>query len=265
MFFGLLLFSCLSWADSSYPIPEDSRTISEISSLAASPASLAPLANSFELLVWNVHKGAARDAWARDMKALSSSADVVFLQEGMQDAFMPDALAKTEHAFWMAKSFEYSATKAATGVISGFKNAIARMWFRRSPGREPILNTPKMSLLSILPLTNGRRLLMINIHAINFVGNDAFKEQILDLMNEIRAFDGPVIFAGDFNTWNPGRSRFLKKTLAAIGMNEVIPAGALGARLDYIFERGCPGSEARSLKEVNSSDHAPIRARMNCG
>jgi endonuclease/exonuclease/phosphatase family metal-dependent hydrolase len=273
MFFAFILAGTLVWgaqtAPSSiadkYPVPSDDQTIISLSSSHDRDT----VANSFELLVWNVHKGEDKALWAYDLNHLSRGVDFVLLQEGMNDDFMPSVLrGLNEFSFSMAISFVYQGKNKSTGVITGYRPAAESLFFRRSPIREPILKTPKMTLFSVHRLASGRPLLVANIHGINFVTNAKFRRQILDLVPTLKAFDGDIVFAGDFNTWNPGRLKFLTQTLEKVGLTELVPRLELNAqleelRLDHIFVRGCTG-QAWMHTEIKSSDHKPLRARLNC-
>lgn len=254
------LFLALT-AHAGYKIVPENQTIER---LWASPNH--NLSTHIRLLSWNVHKGTAGQAWADDFTELAVDKELVLVQEGVQDDFMPFVLGLTPSLGWlMAKSFYMEDEKEATGVITGAILEPSEAFFLRSRDTEPIISTPKMSLATVYKMDNGKSLLVINIHAINFTLLRPFKNQINDIADMIKTWDGKVIFAGDFNTWNPGRTAFLTKTLKAIGLKEVTFKDRRGLIIfDRIFLRGCVALAQKVHYEVQSSDHAPLSAELDC-
>jgi endonuclease/exonuclease/phosphatase (EEP) superfamily protein YafD len=76
--------------------------------------------------------------------------------------------------------------------------------------------------------------------------------------------DGPVILAGDFNTWSVARRRAvdaiaLRLGLRAVSLDPDERSRFLGEPVDQIYYRGLvPG--AASAVPVRSSDHNPVSA-----
>ncbi|GIL16553.1 MAG: EEP domain-containing protein [Oligoflexia bacterium] len=245
-----------------YEIPDDNKVI--ISLTQANTTQTLP--NSISVLVWNVHKGSDENAWKSDLQSISADANLVLLQEAMNDDFMPQALQSLlKFEFFMAQSFIYTNGKDSTGVATGSTAHPNAQFFRRSPDREPVLSTPKMSLLSIFSLPKGKPLLVVNIHAINFVTQSTFERQIDDLLPLIRDFKGAVIFAGDFNTWSSGRLEALLKRTKKMGLKQVdFFIDPREQVLDHIFVRDCEPEKAEILKDIHTSDHLPLKATLHC-
>lgn len=236
----------------------------------SSPESPARLPNLLKVLSWNVEKAGTKQKWNSDFQNLASKHDLILLQEGMADDFMPNKLREMPgFEWWMAQAWRDS-KKHSTGVISGAHAKSENVWFLRSPFSEPIANTPKMTLAQIFETENGRKLLVINTHGINFVLNRAFKAQ----MDEIFAFvdegiakfpDLQVIFAGDFNTWNKGRIQYLTVNLSNRGfIHAEFKNQVRNLVLDHIFIRNCTIVDAQILSGVKTSDHFPLRATIQC-
>ena len=62
---------------------------------------------------------------------------------------------------------------------------------------------PKSALYARYRLSNGSDLVTVNLHAINFtLGTKDFQNQIEQLENAVKKHKGPLIIAGDFNTWS---------------------------------------------------------------
>jgi endonuclease/exonuclease/phosphatase (EEP) superfamily protein YafD len=139
---------------------------------------------------------------------------------------------------------------------------------------EPIIRTPKVSLITEYSLSNHKdNILTINSHLINFVDINKFKTQLHDLELALSAHQGPIIFSGDFNTWSRKRAVLLYKAVTRLGLMPVafapdeskkIKRFLLSPPLDYIFYRGLSEYKARAkvLDHICSSDHKPLLAEF---
>ena len=82
------------------------------------------------------------------------------------------------------------------------------------------------------------------------------------MLEIMRQHQGPIIFAGDFNTWNQRRISLVERLTASL---ELHPASFddstitryFGHRLDHIYYRGLIAVERFSFP-VKSSDHQPL-------
>lgn len=260
-FLTLFLFlSSPSWAQKSLP-PQDQVLIQ-----LSPPSPRATKPNDFRVLVWNIQKAKAKNSWARDYENLVKASDLVLLQEGMKDSFVPGVLNRaSKKSYWMAQSFLDKGGRESTGVITGSWTEASQKSWRRSPAREPVIHTPKMTLLTVYDLENGERLLVMNIHAINFVGTSDFEAQIEPLARILKEFQGKVLFAGDFNTWNQGRFEVLDRWTRFAGLQKVSLSGdTRKLKLDHIYLRGCTATRAEVLSQIQSSDHYPLNAEISC-
>ena len=255
----VLLISLNSWSE--YLIPQDNEVLRVIYS--GTPT--ATLNTHFKMLSWNVQKGQGKEAWFNDLMSFRNF-DVVSLQEAMIDDFMPQAfanLAPLQTIF--AKSFIHTDPFYATGVATTTLAAPLTAYFRRSPGTEPFTNTPKMALFEVVKMADGNNLLLVNVHGINFVTNSTFQDQMNDIAPFIAGFVGPVIFAGDFNTWNFGRTDFLLKLTQKLGLKHLqFKNDTRNLHLDHVFAKGCQVISAEVHNQIESSDHYPITVEWNC-
>lgn len=222
--------------------------------------------NSFphvvHLLNWNVKKAEEGQAWVSEMQEFAKGRNLITLQEGYDLPLMNDTLRTLPGiSFHMAAAFAYHGKM--TGVITGSAVEPSRMSFRRSPDREPILNSPKITGLSYFRIDASRELLVANLHGINFVGPDKFRNQIENVADAIAAHQGPVILAGDFNTWNAARSEILYAATRRLGLEEVVftPQPAL----DHVFVKGCRVLKAWMPDAAKGSDHLPQFVDLSCG
>lgn len=82
------------------------------------------------------------------------------------------------------------------------------------------------------------------------------------MASELARHAGPVILAGDFNTWSERRHEVLVEIAARLGLVSVLFDDdgrrlAFGRSLDHFYFRGFRLVRA-SAPQVTSSDHNPI-------
>ena len=110
-------------------------------------------------------------------------------------------------------------------------------------------------------------LAVANIHAINFsLSVDAYRAQLAAIAAVLSTHAGPIVFAGDFNTWNDAREESFRATAAALGLREIEYADDrralfLGHPVDHILVRGLAAADPMAIP-VRSSDHNPVRATL---
>jgi endonuclease/exonuclease/phosphatase (EEP) superfamily protein YafD len=215
---------------------------------------------TLRLLVWNVQKG-ENQLMPSSFISLSKDADLTLFQESVNDPYFTQRVADSNSTLgWtMATSwemFEDHYTGVATGsmVRPILENVLL------STVTEPISNTPKTILISEFALEGrSETLLVANIHGINFVTNPSYKIQIMQLFESVKSHVGPMIVAGDFNTWNSERLWMVQDILAPLGMNLVnTPDTGDLFSLDHIFVRGLAAQKTYNLNYVRTSDHVPL-------
>lgn len=225
------------------------------------------LGPDIRLLVWNIYKGRVK-TWQEDFGKLSRDFDLILLQESVLNTKY-DAIFQAEGVEWvMALGHRNIRTQAVTGVKTG---SICASTVQRSfvaPSLEPLFKTPKTMLATTYPLAgHDTPLLVLNIHAINFVTATKHNLQLAQIAEAIDNFAGPVILAGDFNTWSAMRFRNLREISAKLGLTEVSfdRKGRLqhfNQHLDHIFYRGLALDRAEILTKIESSDHFPLTAKF---
>ncbi len=226
------------------------------------PAALNP--ERISLLNWNIYKG-QREDWASDFRRYAYRHDVVTIQEAHLGEELRSML-DDEHRYWtMNRAFDYK--DKATGVMTA-----SRVKPVHSCGQntvEPLIRFPKTSLISYYPIAGVREsLLVANIHGINFtLGVDAYTRQIEKLYDVISLHDGPVILAGDFNTWSDGRMQIVMNLAERLGLESLDytnhnRTSVFGNALDHVFYRGLDPVE-HDTWNVTSSDHNPTRVSFS--
>ena len=228
------------------------------------------------LVSWNVHK--QRDARLQaDLHALlrQQRPTLVFLQEATAELL--DVTLMPGH---FAPSWYYPLrTGSATGVLTFSQVAPLRSEEIPTRWREFFLATPKVALATEYFLPDGARLLAVNVHGLNFErwGTLKFRAQLTALKGLMAKHKGPLLLAGDFNTWNQRRLRLVTALARDLQLREVEEfSGALttGDRqsavvnwllgidgtlaLDRVYYRGLSPLMA-SVLPLASSDHRALQ------
>lgn len=217
-------------------------------------------------LLWNILK-AKRSNWVDDFAQLTADRDVVMLQEAVFNAPSDHLFHGSERFEWvMARSFRGPISLVEHGVKTGSICKAVERHFYLSPHSEPLLQTQKLLLATVYPLASSEEhLLVLNMHAINFVSVRKYVEQLDQLGAALALHDGPVILGGDFNTWNPARLAHFKGVASNAGLQEAAmerqsKLAHMNQHLDHLFYRGLQLGSVKSLSNYSSSDHAPIVA-----
>ncbi len=221
------------------------------------------------LLVWNILK-AKRKQWQADFEELVADRDLVLFQEAVVNAPSDPLFNENNRFEWiMARSHQHPTTGIVTGVKTGSVAPSLQTTVHRSTHSEPIVNTQKMLLETHYPL-KGRTdtLMVLNMHAINFVGVKKYQSQLMQLDAVLNAHHGPVILAGDFNTWSPQRMANFEQVNSAAGLQEATmnrrsKFSQLNQHLDHVYFRGLDLHAIDSLSHYRSSDHYPITATFH--
>ncbi len=214
---------------------------------------------SLNVLVWNIYKQ-NRKTWEQDLSFYSQHAQLLLLQE----ANMTDDLRRwiTEQGWDGAYVDAFRVFGASSGVLnlSRYMPKLACAYTHI----EPWLRLPKSGIFAHYALSNGQTLAVVNLHAVNFTyGQKAYREQLESLLNALRKHNGPMIVAGDFNSWNQQRARFLKQALLALEMKEVYfqPDRRIkfmsDLPLDHVFYKGL-GLQHAQAPQSEASDHNPM-------
>jgi endonuclease/exonuclease/phosphatase (EEP) superfamily protein YafD len=221
------------------------------------------LEQSFEILSWNIQK-ASNTGWSEDLTNLAGGADLVFIQEASLQAGIPDLLTGVPA---LAFAPGYRTAAMDTGVMT-LSSAMPTLSCRLT-AMEPWLGTPKATSVTEHSIA-GRteRLLTVNLHAVNFaLGIEDFEAQFDAIGLVLDRHSGPVIFAGDLNTWSEARQKLVDAFMEAHGLRAVrfepdLRTTAFGRALDHIYVRGLR-AESAEVVPVNSSDHNPLQVRLS--
>ena len=215
------------------------------------------------VLNWNIQKQ-SNPRWRQDLEGFCGDLNLALFQEvRLEDSFLACFESGWTHSFAQGWSTRNRLTGVATLASAGHLS--------HSPlvAREPLLRTPKATNITTYALEGSdETLLVINLHAVNFsLGTYAYQQQLKGIAAVLEEHSGPVIFAGDFNTWHPRRERLIREVACAYAMEEVLfdedhRTRVFGNCLDYIFTRGLETTEAL-IRKVDSSDHNPMLAAFS--
>lgn len=225
------------------------------------------LPDTFGVLCWNVYKQNRKHFHFKhflETQHREKSLDVCILQE---TAFSDNEIFEVEHcAFDAAANIEVNG--GFYGVLTASLVESKRANAYLSEGRESLFGPHKSLLVSHYPLSNGEELLILNVHAINFRENKHYKRELEHFLIHVKDHDGPMIVAGDFNTWNSIRMEKLLHLCKKLGL-ERVPFGHedkvksfMGHHLDFIFYRDLELLEYEVLEEDTISDHNPLTAKF---
>lgn len=212
-----------------------------------------------KVVIWNAYKGQKAE-FPAEFRDLTRSSDLALIQEAFADVATRKPFPDSQGLQWRMAAAFADQEESLAGVATGSSAPPKETWFIRSRPTEPISHTPKMALVSKHPIEgSSAELLSINVHAINFVSTDAFKRHLAQIEEAVRAHAGPMILAGDFNTWSPGRLEALRALARKYGLRSVKPSGDdRMLPLDHVFVRELDVRAARMVNDSQGSDHKPI-------
>lgn len=231
------------------------------------------------IVSWNVHKllhDGVHDE-LQDMVDIRQP-HLLALQEARVQMHVPSGMVGHH-----ARSFRSGLLgRSEEGVMTLSSVTPVRAHRIRSAERELLVLTPKAALVSFFRVAGGRELCLVNLHGLNFDPTGAqLLRQLEALRVRIASFSGPLIVAGDFNTWNKARMDAVEVLSHGLDLVEVkpdypggktgdVPAGVVSRaigfspdlHLDRIFVRGFRPVQVSWMMEYEASDHVPILARL---
>lgn len=228
-------------------------------------------AESVKVLIWNIKK-TEMATWSDEFLSFGRNKDLILVQEAYETKQFYNTLAGFPATAWnLGASFFYKRQEdLATGTLIGSRVEPSVSLVKHSPDTEPLLGTPKSATISKFPLSGKKdELLVISVHAINFETTGAFKRHMDQLAQVISAHEGPVLFAGDFNTWNASRTSYLAKVAAKLGLTEAKYENGddrmafRGHFLDHIYTRKAIVKTAVVEAKSTGSDHKPFLVELS--
>lgn len=216
-----------------------------------------------KVLVWNVY-GGKKDHFVDDFNDLYTQYDLALFQEANLSDDLLDILKNSQFGWEHATSFKWLNTRM--GVATGSLHSPTQSIGIKSVNKELGFTTRKTSLLTKFKIQGqSEELAILNVHALNFRGNKAYKQEVDQFFEKLKDHQGPMIVAGDFNTWNKDRLEYLQKRMNELSLTEVdfkesrtkAPIGDK-LELDRIFYRGLDLNDSKVLVDIETSDHLPL-------
>jgi len=211
------------------------------------------------VLNWNVYKGSGNN-WNDDFKLLSQDRDILIIQEARLDETLHQILDDQGFHWDLTSAFRYR--NSQVGVMTASKVKPIDLCSIHS--KEPFIRLPKTLLVSLYLLAGSSKILLVaNLHGINFtLGTKLYQQQIHHLQQVLQQHDGPMIVAGDFNSWSDDRVYIIEQleqelSLEALEYQNHNRTRIFGKAIDHIFYRGLTPTDI-TIPQVSSSDHNPI-------
>jgi endonuclease/exonuclease/phosphatase (EEP) superfamily protein YafD len=247
--------------------------ISEALSVYGSASDRELRSDSIKVLVWNIKKTQEKP-WKTEFSEYARGKDLVLLQETYDVALFTDTLQNFDGYRWnMGKSFAYvKYDYHSTGSMIGSHVDPEEVIVTHTVDHEPLTNTPKTMTTAKFAVEGLEKpLLVISMHAINFRELAPFKRNMLQARAEIEKHDGPVLFAGDFNTHLKERINYLTQMMKELKFTTVIfkngdqrmKAPITGNFLDHGFVRGLDVKSAEVIGNSHGSDHKPLMLELS--
>ncbi|MCK4782617.1 MAG: endonuclease/exonuclease/phosphatase family protein [Desulfobacteraceae bacterium] len=230
--------------------------------------------DSIRILNWNIHKEGNLSEWKKVITHIvkDKKPDFILLQEVRLDGKVGDFISKDLKYGWEFSPNLYQGKyDAYSGVLTASHIKPKMVESALSNGTELFSKIQKTVLFTKYPIGSpSLELLVVNIHGINInIDLDGFKEQIRYIAEVVMRHDGPVILAGDFNTWKEARLDHLSKLVKEMelvkidfGSNADYVETMFGNPLDHIFISKeklevIKGSQD-VIVDIKSSDHSPL-------
>ncbi|WDP84214.1 MAG: endonuclease/exonuclease/phosphatase family protein [Desulfobacter sp.] len=219
----------------------------------------------FSLLCWNVHKENLKPEFIDQILEWKSlhGLNLILLQEArFSDALISVAGFPYVAAANLRLPVHYS------GVITAANADPHKSSFHMTHAKEPLIFTPKNALITIYRFKDKETLMVVNLHAINFRSLAWYQWELARLFDLLRAYEGAIVLAGDFNCWRRSRKKVLDHFTDLLGLTYGIPENEhhikqwFGFLLDRIYYRGITLKSIQAVNCKTLSDHNPIIAQF---
>lgn len=226
--------------------------------------------DTFSLMSWNTYKIDYKNtevfkAYIRQIYS-EHGIDIFCLQEAVHHSNTEFPVDKFDISF--ASNIELKSHNYGVATVSYFP--VIKNVKILTTHRESVINTHKASLITHLNI-NNTKVVVVNIHAINFKSNKVYEyefEKIKEFISPEK-YKYPIIIAGDFNTWNRRRVKLIKDfcrefnfKVAFLDEPKLIKSFQ-NNHLDFVLYRGLNLDKACVLDCKRISDHNPIIAKFS--
>lgn len=228
--------------------------------------------HSIKAFIWNIKK-TEMASWKKEFETFAQDQDLILIQEAYKNQRFNSTTASLKNYRWdMGISMHYiKDNDTPTGTMIGSVANPKEVVVKHSPDGEAVINTPKAMTFAKYPIKEkSEELLVISVHGINITNFASFKRHMDQAAEQIQEHQGPVLFAGDFNTRTNARTNYLKKLIEKLGFKTVVfKDGQYRMRwkftdnyLDHGFVRGLSVKSAHVDGNSRGSDHRPMFIEM---
>ncbi len=223
---------------------------------------------SIKVFVWNIKK-ASMVNWPTEFQNYGHGKDLILVQEAYQNQAFEQTLKLFPEMRWdMAISFFYTIyNNQGTGNMIGSNVEPTDVLVQHTVDYEPGVETPKSTTYAKYPIEGSvKNLLVISVHGINLTSYGSFVRHMGQIEEQIRKHNGPILFAGDFNTRTKARTNYLLQMSERLGFKTVqwkngearMKFKFTSHYLDHGFVRGLSIKNAEVYPESSGSDHKPM-------
>ena len=221
--------------------------------------------DTFGLLCWNVHKENLRRGFTHLVREWERvfGLELILLQEAMFSRGI-----QTIAGFPYVAAANLRMAGRYAGVATAAHADPMDSKFFMTLAKEPLVFTPKNTLVTRYRFQDKSPLMAVNLHAINFRSLSWYQWELSRLYELLRGYKGAMVLAGDFNCWQPARKLVLDKFAQSLGLSYADPYNGkyvkkwFGFHLDRIYIRGLVSEECLALPCKAFSDHNPLLARF---
>jgi len=223
---------------------------------------------SIKAFVWNIKK-ADKPRWKSEFESYAHDQDLILLQEAYKNRLFNNTTMSFINYRWdMAISMLYLMdNETPTGTMIGSRINPTEVFIKHSPDGESVVNTPKSMTFAKYPIKgSAEELLVISVHGINITDYASFTRHMDQAAEHLDKHQGPVLFAGDFNTRTQARTHYVLNMMKRFGLKEIhFKNGHKRMKfkftphyLDYGFIRGLKVKSAHVDGKSVGSDHKPM-------
>jgi len=227
------------------------------------------LGDIFNLLSWNIYKvdHKDRDHFENYIQKINHALDVDIYC--LQESKYKDQISFPINGFYSYFAANIQLKKHAYGVTTATNSKSLYAKPMLTQYKESVINTHKVSLLTCHSFNDNEELIVINLHAINFRSTKIYVREFKKIEALIGEYkDSRMVIAGDFNTWNRKRIKYIKYfcrkkgfKIAFLDNHQYVKKFANNP-LDFVLYKNLKVLQAKALYFADISDHNPIFVRF---
>jgi len=223
-----------------------------------------PLAQTFSMLCWNVHKENMHPRFHVQLHQLllKYPSDFLLFQEYKMPKHLPHGLKDFSYA--MAANMETK--RHIYGLLTASSFSFESRYIELTHAKELLFSTKKSMLLTSHPFADGDTVHIVNMHGINFVSFKVFSQELVKIKTVLQSCEDKMIVSGDFNNWSKRRIQALEEFRQSLSLEKALVQEehhikrVFSKPIDHIFYRGLKLTRAEAIDTKKVSDHNPIHA-----